>query len=127
MVSDLKTFAQKGCKINVPKKVFFQLILICSLCLNVFFAPISSQMSKLFRYSKSLWKSNGKKWSQIVIFLLIKSLKSPRKKSFFFGKFCPTIRIFLVLVLLSSDALSPVCEIFVDVTICQRTRPGRPG
>ena len=41
-----------------------------------------NQMSKLFRYSESLSKSNGKKWSQIWKLLLIKGVKSPRKKSF---------------------------------------------
>ena len=60
-------------------------------------------------------------------FFAHKEFKIAVQEKFFFGEFCPTIRIFLVLVLLSSDALSPVCEIFVDVTICQRTRPGRPG
>ena len=45
------------------------------------FAPTSrSPMSKLFRFSESLWKSNGKKWSQILKLLLTKGVKSPRKK-----------------------------------------------
>ena len=44
--------------------VFF--LLLCSLRLNVFFAPNSrSSMCKLFRFFKSFEKSNGKKWSQI--------------------------------------------------------------
>ena len=49
------------------------------------FAPTSrSQMSKIFRDSESLGKSNGKKWSQIWTFLFGSGLKSPRKKKFVF-------------------------------------------
>ena len=41
--------------------------------LNSLFVPTSqSPISKHFRYSESLGKSNGKKWSQIVKLLLIK-------------------------------------------------------
>ena len=44
-----------------------------SLRLTVFFAPTSrNPMSKLFRFSESLGKSNGNKWSQICKLLLIK-------------------------------------------------------
>ena len=80
------------------------------------FAPTSrSPMSKLFRYSESLGKSNGKKWSQIWKLLLIKGVKSPRKKKFLvFGKFCLTSRIFFYRCYYphrSRDALSPVCGI----------------
>ena len=39
-------------------------------------------MSKLFRYSKSLGKSNGKKWSHIWVFFLKSGLKSPPWKKF---------------------------------------------
>ena len=52
------------------------------------FAPISqSPMSKKFRDSESLGKSNGKKWSQIWTFLLKKGLKwtRQRKKSWIFS------------------------------------------
>ena len=66
-----------------------------SVCLFTFevpfkclFAPTSrSGMSNIFRDSESLGKSNGKKWSQIWIFLFENCLKSPRKKSFFFPTF----------------------------------------
>ena len=59
------------------------------------FAPISrSPMSKLFRFSESLGKSNGKKGSQIWTLFLIKGVKSPRKKVSFFGEICLTSRIF---------------------------------
>ena len=48
-------------------------------------------MSKLFRYSESLGKSAGNKWSQIRKLLLIKGVKLPgKKKVFFFGEFCLT-------------------------------------
>ena len=55
-----------------------------------------------FRFSEFLGKTNRKKWSQIWILLLIKGVKSPRKKSLIFDKFCLTSRIFLVSVLLSA-------------------------
>ena len=45
-------------------------------------APTSrSWMSNIFRDSKSLGKSSGKKWSQIGTFLFESGLKSRRKKS----------------------------------------------
>ena len=45
-------------------------------------------MSKLFRFSESLRKNNGKKWSKIWKLLLIKGVKSPRKtKICFFANF----------------------------------------
>ena len=51
---------------------------------EAYFAPTSrSRMSKNFRDSESLGKSNGKNWSQIGTFLCGRSLKSPRKKSLF--------------------------------------------
>ena len=47
---------------------------------NGLFAPTSkSPMSNLFRYSESVGKSNGKKWSHIWKLLLIKGVKSPRE------------------------------------------------
>ena len=54
-------------------------------------------MSKLFRYSESLGKSNGKKWSQIWTFLFKNGLKSPRRKKtlrIFFHLFTPFKRLF---------------------------------
>ena len=51
---------------------------------NGLFAPTSqSPMSKLFRFSESFGKSNGKKWSQIWKLLLIKGVKLPRQKKLF--------------------------------------------
>ena len=69
-------------------------VCVC-LCLFTFeipfkrlFAPISqSRMSNIFRVSKSLGKSNTKKWSQIRTFLFENCRKSPRKKKFFFADF----------------------------------------
>ena len=58
---------------------------------NVIFAPTSqSRMSNIFRDLESLGKRNGKKWSNIWIFLFGSGLKSPHKKSFFCW-FCLTI------------------------------------
>ena len=55
------------------------------------FAPTSwSRMSKIFRDLASLGKSNGKKWSQIWIFLFESGIKLPRKKKIVFCWFCRT-------------------------------------
>ena len=54
------------------------------------FAPTSqSRMSKVFRDSESLGKSNGNKWSQICKLLVIKGVKLPQEKMFL-GEFCLT-------------------------------------
>ena len=53
------------------------------------FAPTSSSwMIKILRASKSLGKSNGKKWSHIWKLLLMKDVKLPRQKKFVLGGFC---------------------------------------
>ena len=90
MVSDLKTFAHKWCKITAAKKKinlrFFHLFTPFKRP----FAPTSrSPMSKLFRFLESLGKSFGKKWSQIGKLLLIKGVKWPRKKKNVFGQILP--------------------------------------
>ena len=60
MVSDLETFAHKECKIAAAKRVFYIFFFSCSLCLNIFFAPISqSPVSKLFRFLEE--KKGGRK------------------------------------------------------------------
>ena len=71
------------------------------------FAPTSqSPMSKLFIFTESFGKSNGKKWSQIWKLLLTKGVKLPNKNSLFifffsfFSKFVLLAGFFLVLVLL---------------------------
>ena len=56
-------------------------------------------MSKLFYIFRILGVKNGSKWSQIGKLLLIKGVKLLRKESQFFGEFCFTSMIFLVLVL----------------------------
>ena len=63
-------------------------------------APTSqSQMSKTFRDSESVGKSNEKKWSQIGKLLLIKGVRSPRKKSFFLcADFALLSRFFVICV-----------------------------
>ena len=49
-------------------------------------------MSKLFRYSQSLSKSNRKKWSQIWKLLFIKGVKSLHKKNLV-GKFIFVVQV----------------------------------
>ena len=59
--------------------------------LNVFLPPLPKvpvvQNLEKFRYSESLGKSNGKKWSQILPFLFGSCLKLPRKKKCYFADF----------------------------------------
>ena len=43
---------------------------------------------KFLEIRNSRGKRNGKKWSQILKLILIKGVKSPRKKKCFFGEFC---------------------------------------
>ena len=95
-------------------------LLVCSLLMyrvNVFFAPtFCSRMSKNFRASESLVKSNGKKHSEIGKLLLINGVKSPHKKRFVFGQILPYWAGFVgyrcYYPYRSRDSLSPVCEIF---------------
>ena len=95
MVSDLKTFAHKGCKIATAKKVLYGFFFICSHCLNVYLPPLPEvQCSKILDFQNPWGKSNGNKWFQIWRLLLIKGVKLQRKKNFFFGEFCLTSRIF---------------------------------
>ena len=81
-------FCLKLFKIAAQKKVFFSHFFAFEVPINGLFAPIfKSWMSNIFRDSESLGKSNGKKWSNIWLFLFGSSLKSPRKKKFFFADF----------------------------------------
>jgi hypothetical protein len=83
---------------------------------NGLFAPTSqSRMSNIFRDSKTLGKSKGKKWSQIWTFLFENCLKSPRKKkkkifnfSVFFG-----FRSFLTVFLPPLPEVG--CPIFLEI------------
>ena len=80
--SQIRTFVFENClKSPRKKKVFFFTFFTFEVPFNGLFAPTSrSRMSNIFRDSESLGKSNGKKWSQIWIFLFENCLKSPRKK-----------------------------------------------
>ena len=82
MVSDVNSFAQKWSKSFAAKKFFTGFYsLLCSLNLNIFWPPLPKvQCQHFFLFSESLGKTNGKKWSQISILLLIKGVKLPRKK-----------------------------------------------
>ena len=115
----MNIFVWKLPKIAAQKKFFFFTffgLLWFSVFFNGLFDPTSrSRMSNIFRYSESLGKSNGKKWSNIWTFLLGSGLRLPHKKKFFF------LVILLWSTLLwhrcyyphrSRDALSPVCGIF---------------
>ena len=56
--------------------------------LNDLFAPTSwSPISKLFKFSESLGKSNGEKWSQLWKYFLIKGKKLLGQKKFFYWFF----------------------------------------
>ena len=57
MVSDLKTFAHKGCKIVAADQGFFYLLTPFQ---RLFARTSQSPMYKLFRFLKSLGESNGK-------------------------------------------------------------------
>ena len=79
-----------------------------------------------FRDSESLVKSNEKKWSQIWKLLLIKGVKSSRKKKIviFFTKVALLSRIFLVSVFLTlfnglfaPTSLSPMSKLFLILGI----------
>ena len=118
MVSDLNHFAHEGCKSGGQKsfeKKKFHLFTL----LKLLFAPTSqSPMSKLFRYSKSLEKSNGKKWSEIAH----KWYNIATHLYIFFQQICLTSRIFWYWCYYphrSGDALSPVCGIFLMFKSCQ--------
>ena len=92
MVSYLKTFAHKGCNIGAVK-IFLKDFFYLFTPIKPLFVPTSQNpMPKLFRFSESLAKTNGKKWYRIVKLLLIKDVKSPRKK-IVFCEFCFTSRI----------------------------------
>ena len=79
MVSDLNNFSHQLCKIATTKKVFTDFHHLFTPC-NGLFAPIAqSPMSIFFRFSESLGKRNGKKWSKIVKLLLMKCLLLPGK------------------------------------------------
>ena len=101
VVSDLKTFAHKGSKIAAANSFFFRFVLLYLFTLfKPLFTPTSwSLMSKLFRFSESLGKINGKKLSQIWKVLLKNGIKSPRIYLFifFFFQFCLTGRIIFVI------------------------------
>ena len=115
----MNIFVWKLSKIAAQKKVFFFTffgLLRFSLFFNGLFAPTSqSRMSNIFRDSKSLGKSIGKKWSNIWTFLFGSGLKSPRKK-FFFLLILPWSTLLWHRCYYphrSRDALSPVCGIFL--------------
>ena len=118
VVSDLKTFAHKGCKIAAAKKVFFLIFFsfgfLFTLCKCISAPTSRSPISKKNRYSGFLGKSNGKKWSQIW-----KGAKLPRKKVFFLANFASLAGLFWYWCYYphrSRDAKSPVWAI-----PCQRS------
>ena len=55
VVSDLKTFAHKECKIAAAKTVFTDFFYICSLCLNVFLPPLPKVQCPHFLDIRNPW------------------------------------------------------------------------
>ena len=92
---------------------FVDMCVCLSICLSVclftfevplkhFVAPTSqSWMSKSFRDSESLGKSNEKKWSQIGKLLLIKGVKLLREKNSFWANFAFMNWIFFISMFLT--------------------------
>ena len=93
-----------GLMLSISQNVRLSVSLSVRLCVCLFtfevpfngrFAPTSrSRMSNIFRDLESLGKSNGKKWSNIWIFLFGSGLKLPRKKRFFFASSSQLIHTF---------------------------------
>ena len=80
----MNIFVWKLSKIAAQKKVFILPFFTFEVPFNGLFAPTSrSRMLNIFRDSEFLGKSNGKKWSNIWIFLFGSGQKLPRKKKFF--------------------------------------------
>ena len=68
---------------NIYPSSLFVCLFLCLTLFNSLFSPTSRRpISKLFRFSESLWKSNGKKWSQIWPLLLIQCAKLRQQKKF---------------------------------------------
>ena len=118
VVSYWKTFAHIWCKIAAgKKKFFFNVIFFLQLFTpfkRLYASTSKSPMSKLYRFLKSLGKSNRKRWSQIQQLFLVNGVKLLRKKMQFWGEFCLTSRIIWYQCQSphrSGDALSPVCGI----------------
>ena len=90
---------KNGLKLPRQKKFFFlQIFLHLFTPFKRLYAPTFwSPMSKLFRFSESLGKTNWKKWSLIWILLLTKGVKLPRQKRFIFENFCLTFCWFFAL------------------------------
>ena len=81
---------------------------------NGLFAPTSrSPMSKLYRYSESLTKSNGKKWSQIWNFLLEIVYNCHGKKKFFMDFFLLICSLRLTVLLPPLPKVQ--CPKFLDI------------
>ena len=98
MVSDMKTSTNKGCKIaTLFFFIFFLqilpywggfLVLVFLTPFNGLLPPTSqSPMCNFFRFSKSLGKSNGKKWYQIWKHFLIQGVQLLQRKKVFYRIF----------------------------------------
>ena len=93
-------------------------VFVCVFTFDVPFKHLLSPTSQN-RISKSLGKSNGKKWSHIQKLLLIKGVKLPHKKVCFganLALLCKILLEFLFLTpingLLAPTSLSPLCKLF---------------
>ena len=120
-LSQIWTFLLKnGLKLPLQKKFFltdfFLHLFTFEVPLYRLFAPTSqSWVSKIFRDSKSLGKSIGKKWSQISTFLLKNGLKSPRRKKILriFFLICSLLRYHLNIFL--PPLLKVECLNFLEI------------
>ena len=83
-----KLLLKNGLKLPRQKKFFTHIFLPLFTPFKRLFAPIFRiPMTKLFRFSKSFEETNGKKWSQIWLLLLIKGVKLPQQKVWFSKNF----------------------------------------
>ena len=95
MVSELNIFAQKWSKIAKAKKVVYGFLFICSLCSNIFWAPLSrSPMSTFSLDFKKPWGKLMERSGLRFKYFVHKGYKITAYKSWIFDKFCLTSRIF---------------------------------
>ena len=97
----MKTFAHKGCKIAAAKKVCYRFVSFVHSVETSFCPNLSKSNVQTFL---DFWNPWGKVMEKVVSDLTTFAYKGCKIAAhFFFGKFCPTSRILLVLVLLSAS------------------------
>ena len=101
MISDLKTFAHKGCKFVTAEKVFYGFFLSFVTLFKRFLPTLPKVQCPNFLNFGILGEKYGKKVVSDLKTFAYKGFKIAAH-FFFFGKVCLTTRIFLVSVLLSA-------------------------